>query len=172
MEGEMPDLATIGATLSALQGARDLIQGIISARDSVMIQGKVLELQGVILDAQGAAMDARAEQSTLLDRVGDLEKEIARLEAWEAEKQRYELKRIGEGIFTYVVKESMRGSEPEHQLCANCYSAGLKSILQQETRFPGAATVLTCHGCGSDIYTAGYPHPEHGKTKPSSRRRS
>jgi hypothetical protein len=43
--------------------------------------------------------------------------QIARFEAWEAEKQRYVLEDVGPGVFAYVYKESASGSEPMHWLC-------------------------------------------------------
>jgi hypothetical protein len=167
----MPDLATLGSMFGLLQTARDLVQGIISARDSVIVQSKVIELQGIIVDAMGAAMDARTEQAALLDRVSELEKEIAKLKTWEAEKQNYELKEVAPRVFAYSIKEAMRGTEPAHQICQNCYNNGFKSILQHETKFPGRCDVLACHACGSDIYLTGHPLPDHFKAKPSSRGR-
>jgi hypothetical protein len=134
-----------------------------------MIQAKVIELQSAILAAQSGALSAQSEQASLLIRVGELEKEIAQVKAWEAEKQKYELKELKPGNFAYTITDSMRGSEPTHHICANCYSNAFKSILQNEMRFPGRCDVWACHSCGSAIYINGHWHPEHGSTKRSSR---
>jgi predicted SprT family Zn-dependent metalloprotease len=84
------------------------------------------------------------------------------LEAWETEKERYELKGLGTGgPFAYALKEDAKGADPAHYICASCYQRGEKSILQQEFRVPGRDEVLVCHKCGSDLYVNGMPRPEH-----------
>jgi hypothetical protein len=57
-------------------------------------------------------MEAVAAQSALLDRVRHLEEEKAKLEAWEAEKQRYELANPERGFYAYILKPGMENGEP------------------------------------------------------------
>jgi hypothetical protein len=111
------------AGLSAIKTAFDIAKGLKDISDATARNAAVIELQEKILSAQAA-------QSALVDTVSQLEKEVARLKAWDAEKQRYELKEVGPGAFARVVKESMRGSEPVHWLCTTCYDRGKPTILQ------------------------------------------
>jgi hypothetical protein len=37
----------------------------------------------------------------------------------------YELKEVRPGVYAYSVKEAMRGPEPEHKICANCFAKKL-----------------------------------------------
>jgi hypothetical protein len=90
-----------------------------------------------------------------LNRVGELEKEVARLETWNAEKDRYELKDVGFGSLAYVVKEAMRGAEPPHQICATCYQHGRKSILQP--RNVSMDKLLICPECETQIKIGNLP---------------
>ena len=75
---------------------------------------------------------------------------------WDSEKQRYELTDVGDGNFAYVLKAAMRGSEPPHYVCANCYRQGKASILNHmHTR--GMGDLLTCPACGTKfLVSRGY----------------
>jgi hypothetical protein len=151
----LPDLSALAVALSSLNAAKDIAQAMIGLRDSKAFQTKLLEFQAKLLDANRATFAAQDERHALLERISTLEKEVAGLKAWEAEKQRYELKPLGTGV-AYAVKQEAQGTEPPHQLCANCYAAGKKSFL---ARVPtnaarqalGMGTVYRCSVCRSEI---------------------
>jgi hypothetical protein len=145
----MVDVSAIAGTVSALKGAMDITKAMIGLRDAQAIQAKVIELNAAILDAQSSALTANEERSTLIERVRNLEKQVADFEAWETEKQRYELKDIGLGSLAYVVKETMRGTEPSHQICAACYQHHKKSILQPKSH--GVMKQLFCPDCKTEF---------------------
>ena len=130
----MIDIGSAAALVSSLKTAAEITKGIIGLRDASMIQDKVVELNGVILSAQSSALEANAAQFTLLDRVREIEEEIARMKAWDAEKQKYELKQIHTGAFAHVLKPQASGGEPPHWLCTTCYQNYRKSILQAQGR--------------------------------------
>ena len=158
------DMGSITAAIGGLQAATDIAKSMVGVRDTAIIQSKTIELQSAILAAQSSAITAQSEQFTLLERVRDLEKEVAGVEAWGAEKQRYTLHEPQPGIFTYILKEEEGATEPNHQICANCCDIHKrKSIMQMETRNPGMAEVLCCHNCGSHIYVFGHWHRDHGR---------
>src|SRR5580700_6298786 len=157
----MPDISAISAAISALNGAKDIAQSMISLHDRKAFQAKLLEFQGKLIDANNAALAAQDERTALLQRVGDLEKEIARLKTWVTEKQRYQLTDIGDGTFAYAIKESMSGGEPPHYICTNCYEQAKKSILNS-TRLPGGGNLLTCASCSTKlIIRHGYAPPSY-----------
>jgi hypothetical protein len=93
------------AGLSAIKTAFDMAQGLQKIHDAVARDRAVIELQKEILAAQ-------ATQSALLDRVGQLEKEIARFETWDREKQRYERKNVGFGAYAYMLKKRNAALNP------------------------------------------------------------
>jgi hypothetical protein len=132
MAGEL--IAGIGLFKTML----DMAKGLKDMNDAAIRNGAVIDLQEKILTAREA-------QTLLLERIGYLEKEVARFETWEADKQRYALKDVGLGSLAYTVNESMRGSEPSHQICAACYQHGKKSILQP--RDIGLDKMLVCPEC-------------------------
>lgn len=149
----MADVGLIAGAVSSLKAANDIAKGMLTLRDGALIQGKVIELQSAILDAQSGVFAANQERSTLIERVGELEKQITRLEAWEAEKQRYHLAEAGPGTFAYLSKPDFGRTEPPHYICANCYQSGKKSILSHHDT--GMGNLLNCSGCGAKMMISG-----------------
>jgi len=158
MVGEI--LSGLGAFKSMLDAAKSLKD----MNDTAIRNAAVIDLSQKIIDAQ-------QEQMALMEQMRTLEGEMARLRTWDTEKQRYELKSLGEGVFGYGVKADAQGNDPPHSICPDCYHGGAKSILQQVTRHPGICYVLLCQKCGWEAYTVEGWHPEHGG-KSGSRRRS
>lgn len=144
------DISLLSGLISNFGAAQDIAKAMLELKTISEVQGKVTELQNVILSAQNTALTAQSQQSTLIQRVADLEKEIANVKAWEAEKQRYELKALKPGVFAYTLKPSSANGEPSHWLCANCYNKGIKSILQNAGDFYGVST-HNCHSCKTKI---------------------
>lgn len=127
----MVDMSMISGAMSALKAAGETAKLIVASHDAGVIRQKVLELQTQILAAQSGALAAQSDQFTLLERVSDLEKQIADVKAWDTEKVRYELKAIDAGAFVYSLKVGVSDAEIPHWICTNCYEDGKKSILQQ-----------------------------------------
>jgi hypothetical protein len=144
----MVDVSAIAGTVSALKGATDIAKAMIGLHDAQAVQAKVIELNGKILEAQSGALVANDERTALVQRVGELEKEVARLKAWEAEKERYELKELYRGLFAYILKEGKEAGEPPHALCANCYQRGIKSFLQGSGHPIVHQHFWSCQVCG------------------------
>lgn len=134
------------AGLGAFKTMVDLAKRIKDVNDASTRNAIAIELQEKILSAQ-------AEQTALIQEMATLKKHVADLEAWDADKQRYELKEIATGQFSFVLKPETNSGEPSHMLCANCYNQNQKSILQKELRSPGAHEVLFCQNCGSEMFS-------------------
>jgi hypothetical protein len=145
----MPDMAAIGVVMTSLNTAVNIAKAMMDVHDATAVQGKVFELQRAIIDAQQSVFAANAERSALIDEIREAKEQISHLEAWEAEKQRYELKDVGAGSLAYAIKEAMRGTEPVHNICANCYQKAYKSILQPRSQASGK--YLFCKECSADI---------------------
>jgi hypothetical protein len=132
------------AGLSGFKSMYDMAKALKDINDATVRNGAIIELQEKILSAREA-------QSALLQRVSELEKEVARFEAWEREKQNYELKDLGYGAFAYMLKPGMHGTEPPHWVCTNCYEHGRKATLQC-VMVKGTGQVWTCPSCESTIH--------------------
>ncbi len=148
----MVDLALFQGAVTGLKTAADIAIGISKLKTMTEVTAKAIELQQVILSAQSDALAAQSAQFSLIERIRDLEDELTEMKAWETEKQRYKLITPWTGSLTYGLKESMKGAEPPHYLCTNCYEDGRKSILNHNgnsTRW----TSYVCPVCTSEIPT-------------------
>ena len=156
-------MTLIAGAMTSLKTASDIAKGLLGLRDGALIQGQVIELQAAILSAQTGALAAQSDQFTLVEQIRALEAEMARMKAWDAEKERYRLTEFGPSIFAYMLKSEMQNTEPLHAICANCYEHSKKSILQYTGHRYGRATFV-CHECKSTldawINNPKWPFPE------------
>ncbi|MGA3228661.1 MAG: hypothetical protein ABSD51_01820 [Candidatus Binatus sp.] len=164
-------MSDFGAAIVSLQAAFDLAKTFVGIHDDAVVREKVIELQGTIMSAQATAVAAHSDQTAALKRVTELEKEVADLKTWDAEKEKYELTQPmpRAEVFAYALKKDSGPPSLRHYLCATCYEDRVKSILQKEMRVP-LAEVLVCPRCGADHYLVGKRYPEHNAMKKSRRR--
>ena len=116
-------VAEIYGGIGAFKAMFDLAKGLKDINDATIRNGAVIELQEKILTAQEA-------QSTLVERVSELEKQVADFETWEAEKKNYDLKSVARSAFAYMLKPDARGTKPPHWLCTQCFQNKKRSIMQ------------------------------------------
>ncbi len=140
----------IDAITSPLKAASDGIKGLVEVRDTIKFGEAVSKLYADIFAAQQGATAALARETSMLEEIGGLKKRVGELEAWDAEKQRYELIALAPGMVAYAVKDGVRGTEPPHHICANCYNAGKKSFLQQLSNGP-AVFAYRCNTCKEEL---------------------
>jgi hypothetical protein len=155
MTDPMTLFVSIGANLKA---ATDIAIGLSKLKTLAEVNAKAIELQGAILRLQSDAFTAQADQSSMIERIRDLEKELARVKAWEETKQRYKLHQQSPGTFVYVLHDHRDGSEPLHWICANCYEEGKKSILQF-SRQDYSHKYYGCPSCKAEVLV---PQSESG----------
>jgi len=145
------DLSLIQGTISGLKVAGDIAKGFMELKSMTEVQGKVIELQSAILAAQSSALSANADQAAMVDEIRNLKAEIARVKAWESQKQRYQLQPIWDrAALVYALKESMSNGEPPHWICTKCYEDGSRMILQPRQTKEGRG-VLACPTCKSEL---------------------
>lgn len=152
----MPDLASIASAATGLQAAGQIVKSMVGLKVSSEVQTKVIELQSIIMAAQGDALAAQSDQFALLERIRNLEAEIAKARAWEAEKERYHLQEFPSGALAYVLKPDAANGEPSHRICPKCYNEGYKSLLQVKSKRGGGERV-ECHRCNSDLLLTPFP---------------
>ena len=132
------------AGISAFKTIFDIAKALKGMDDTVKRNAAVSDLWEQITSVQ-------ARYTAALERVHDLEKELARFETWEREKQRYERKNVGFGAFAYVLKESERGAETPHWVCTNCFESGKIKTLQYGRFEKGTGAYWRCPDCKNDI---------------------
>jgi len=147
----------ITAGIASLRLAFDITKGLRDVANAADRNTKIVELQAAIMDAQAGAIEAQQAHSADVKRIGDLEAEVARLKAWEGEKQKYELKGLGGGAVAYMLKAEERGAEPPHWLCQPCYEKGQKRMLQpQDMVVVGRGHNFSCPECHSAFQTSAF----------------
>jgi hypothetical protein len=134
-------VAEVFAGFSAAKAAFDIAKGLKDLDDRTRRNAAIIELQEQILAAQ-------TEQAAAINRIRDLEKQVADFETWDSEKKRYELKDVGRFVFAYMLKPEARGGKPPHFVCANCYDKRRISIIQHGPPKPGARIDFFCPNCG------------------------
>lgn len=146
------DIGSIASLATSLKTAGDITKAMIDLRDAQAMQTKVIDLNREIMTAQNSALAAYADQAAMLEKVRQLERRVADLEAWEREKERYELKDFGCGTFAYALKRGVEGGEPFHRICANCYQQRRKALLQSHGNYSSGKEKVTCAACNSETF--------------------
>jgi TctA family transporter len=136
-------VAEIYGGIAALKTAFDVAKGLKDIHDATIRNVAIIELQEKILSAQAA-------QSALIDRVRELEQQVADFEKWETEKEKYELKCVAAGAFARMLKPEARGAEPAHWLCTQCYENRKTSVMQRFGNL-GDRAGHKCPECGNSF---------------------
>jgi hypothetical protein len=129
----------IFAGISAFKTALDIARTLKDISDATARNSAVIALQEKILEAQAA-------QSELVERARELDREISALRSWDDEKKQYRLVALAPNVVAYAhVSDSV-----PHLLCANCFSNGKKSFLQQHIRGQ-AYDSYKCNTCREEL---------------------
>ncbi|HEX4106394.1 MAG TPA: hypothetical protein VHX92_09205 [Rhizomicrobium sp.] len=143
-------IAEIAEGLTGIKTALDILKGLKKSQATGGILTEIADLQTALIEVQQGIMAANQTHTADIDRIRELEKEVATLKAWGTEKERYELKQIDAGYVAYMLKPSERGGDPPHWLCATCYSNGQKAFVQAQGRTKdGIHLMLECGTCGA-----------------------
>jgi hypothetical protein len=148
---EVGMVGEIFAGVSAFNGLLNAAKALRDMDNAMARNTAVIELQGQILAAQ-------EDYAKLRQTVSALEAEVASLKAWDAEKARYELKKLETGAVVYMLKPEERGSEPPHWLYPNCYANGKKGFLQPTGVHVGRNWMYKCTQCSNQSGCEHSPH--------------
>lgn len=145
------DIGSIAAAVASLKTAGDIAKSLLELRTLAEVQAKAMDLNGKIIDAQHQVFAANAAQTTLVERVRDLESQIARMKDWETEKKRYRMSAPATGAVVYALQREMSSGEPPHYLCANCFKQGKPSLLSDLPDLKAGTSMhyWMCSACGS-----------------------
>jgi Zn finger protein HypA/HybF involved in hydrogenase expression len=105
----------------------------------------VTDVQMKLTDAIASGLASQEKQAALAERVRELEKQLAEIEGWNSQIQRYTLFQFPSGALAYALKEGME-NEPMHYLCTACVDKKKKTTLQPSGR------MLHCPECISNIF--------------------
>jgi hypothetical protein len=143
--------------ITSLRSAVEITKAMMDISDAERMRTKIVELTKEIMSAQSCALATQSAQLELLQNKRGLEDELTKLKAWNIEKYRYELRSVGPGAIAYVLKQSMRGAEPVHWICANCFESGKKRFLN-ESHSDLHFVYHKCQECAGKIRIRKTPH--------------
>ncbi|WP_340618740.1 hypothetical protein [Xenorhabdus entomophaga] len=140
---------TLTGASSAVSGVFGTVRDIQNMKIDYEVKSKTFDL----LDKLGAVQQQQILLQELLmtakNRIVELEQEADTREKWESEKSNYELFHPIKSTVVYRFKVPADSNQEAHYLCTNCYSSGMKSILQLKTSSLAFSTFI-CHRCNSD----------------------
>ena len=145
-------VAEVFAGIGAFKTMFDIAKAMKNMDDAVKRNAAVADLWEQIIAAQ-------TRYTAAVEQIRDLEEKLAKVEAWEGEKHRYELREVSTGVFAYTPKDGMAQGEPFHMLCAKCYEHREKSILQATQELRKARRVHRCPRCKSEYEMTGGQRP-------------
>jgi hypothetical protein len=153
----MVTMLEIKAAYDSAKAALQIAQGINSLNSET-------EKNAAIIDVQRNVVDAQRGLSSALETIDQLEREIARLKEWAKEKERYELRAIGDRAVAYAEKASIENPTTPHWLCQPCFDKSEKSAMQfQNVVSPigglGMFGVWRCNRCHADVLTPRHATP-------------
>lgn len=137
-------VAELLAGVSGFKGVLDVLKSLKDMNDAGVRERVAVELRGQILSAY-------EEQTALLEEVRALKTKLAGFEKWEATSQQYELKQIGWGSFTLVLKPDTRGSNPPHWVCTHCFEDKRISVIQHGRVQKGDFEAWHCPACKTKV---------------------
>jgi hypothetical protein len=140
-------VAEITAGITSVRAAYDLTKAMLKSRDTKILADGTRDLQLLLGDAIGKFLEAQQAQMARLEEIAALKTQVKKFSDWEAEKQRYELKQVGIGVFAQMLKPLARGTEPPHWLCPNCFENGKKAYFQASGARVRGAMVYRCKSC-------------------------
>jgi hypothetical protein len=140
--------AEISAAIQSVKTVSELAKAANSIANHNELMAAVSEVNARLMDATAVALASQERQSELLNRVAQLEKELADLRERQRIAQRYQLHKFPPGSLAYRLNEEHETTEPAHFLCAKCVDDGGHTKLQ-----PWGSRRLKCMTCETVIPT-------------------
>lgn len=142
--------ATFLTAATALKTLVETVRALKPASSESELEAIRVELLAQVGNARQGVLDLQETVAKERAEKNDLEAEIARLQSFEAYRERYKLQALGDDALVYVQKDSSDSGDPPHRLCVACFNKGTPSILQFE-RYLGRDRILVCSVCDSRI---------------------
>jgi polyhydroxyalkanoate synthesis regulator phasin len=134
--------AEISAAIQSTKALSDLLKAAKTLSNYNEVTAAVAEVNLRLMDATAVALASQETQTRLTARITELENELAKIQDWEKEASRYDLKEIDKGAFVYTLKPG----------ATNGFAKKEKSILQLDNVSVAGHHYL-CPNCKAEIWT-------------------
>lgn len=135
----------ISAAIQSAKSLGELLRAAKSLSNYNEIVAAVSEVSSRLMEATAVALKSQERESELLQRLNELEKEVAKIRRNKELAQNYTLHKFETGALAYILKEGVTDIPP-HYLCAKCSDEGVHAKLQ-----PYGPYTLLCNTCSSKI---------------------
>jgi hypothetical protein len=139
--------AEISAAIQSTKTVIDLVKAAHGLSNYSELLTAVTAVQIKLTDAIASGLASQEKQAALSEQVRELEKQIAEIDDWKNQTQRYTLFQFTTGALAYALKPGHENGEPMHYLCTACMDKKKKTTLQPRGRF------LHCPECKTEIAT-------------------
>ncbi len=120
------------AVVHSLNHLTTLLKSAHSVSNYNELVAAVSEVSSKLMAAQAVALGSQEKQASLASELADLKDELRKVELFEREAGRYELKKLQFGGLVFAMKKGMENGQPEQYLCATCMDKGQITRLQPE----------------------------------------
>lgn len=136
--------------ITSVNATRQIANSLITLRDAELVRSQVFELTNNLMDLQQQLMNAQTQQMELIAKAQNLQKLLDAATKAADISNRYCRYSFPDGSFAYTVKPEIRGEEPVHFLCSNCFEKGEVATLNAEDS-PGVKC-LRCPRCRTFVH--------------------
>jgi len=137
--------AGIKRALDNVKFMRDILESSKEWKNYNEVTSALSKHNAQPLDATAAMLASQSKQSSLINRVAELENQLKAIENWECQLKCYKLHEFPSGALAYVLQAEMAQDQPMHYLCAACVDKKQKTTLQPNERY------LYCPSCKTSI---------------------
>lgn len=138
-----------GAVESA-KTMKDIGQSLLTIRDESVIRERVYDLNNNLLELQQKLLEAQVSQMGLIQRIQELEAEVANANQSQQLMAQYTLRTFPTGASAYVLNTEA-ATEPSRYFCSNCLETKSVPVTLQGAR------LKACPSCQNRISTAPQP---------------
>lgn len=140
------DITAVQSMMSSLKAATDVAKALFDLKTTADVQSKVIEIQSALLSAQSSALAATNAQFELQEKVRTLEAQLKNFDDWNDQKERYSLANPWKGAAqVYALKKERAEGQQPHYLCANCFHARKRVILNPTNN--NSFVYMVCPSC-------------------------
>lgn len=141
----------ISSASNPIKGAWDTAKELNTMSVDYSVKSKTEELLSKLVSARNASLDLSELLREAKDKIIELKEKLNQNEDFSRDKCNYEMYQPVSGTTVYKLKEFNALEQPLHYLCAKCYQAHVKSILQyKDSR--GPFDIMACHTCTSEYF--------------------
>lgn len=142
-------LKTIQDTLTIAKQAKDLFG---KSKDGKTANTTAAEARELILEMQEKMLTAQEQTATLRASMLAVLEELGRLQAFERDRDRYDLVETATGNFAYKAQGPGREDHQAIRYCAHCFDQSKRVVMLQLSKQDWYKNTFKCSVCNGEIF--------------------